>query len=210
MSEINNIILSKVLCILFSAKAGCGKTESANYVNNYLKEKYDLNGGVFPFAYGVKEASRLSFNWDGKKDQKGRALLQQVGAAGRAYDIDIWVRKAKERFYNSGAIIPDYMLVDDWRFPNEEIFMKKDPVMHVVTVRIESPTREILKGTPEYNDVSETSLQSATPILKLGLYDPGTQYSYCIGNTGKLEDLYSSLENIVDREIDKLNFVKGE
>ena len=66
----------KVICI--SAKAQHGKDTVANFMKECLeaKEKRVL---VTHYADLVKYGCKTFFNWDGQKDEKGRALLQYVG-----------------------------------------------------------------------------------------------------------------------------------
>jgi len=149
--------LAKIVCILISGKAGVGKSTCSGFMKEYLEEEgYKVFSGHF--AQGVKDVAKR-MGWDGIKDVKGRRLLQQVGSVGREYDKDTWCKE----LYMTTLVIsqrPDVILVDDWRFPNEAEFLKTINELHVVTIRIDSQDKEILKGTPEYKDTSETSLPS--------------------------------------------------
>ena len=71
--------MSKI--VLFSGKAGTGKTTASNYLL-YLAEK---NGYLLHFATMVKDIAKRYFWWDGVKDEKGRRLLQEIGRTGRNY-----------------------------------------------------------------------------------------------------------------------------
>jgi hypothetical protein len=191
---------------MMSGKAGTGKTESAKHINLYLNN-LNLSGNIFSFATGVKTCARDYYGWNGVKDERGRRLLQNVGRTGREYDEDIWVKKTLEAFEKSYDPIGDYLLIDDWRYPNELNKILTDPSMHVVTIRVESPERELLKpGSPEALDSSEMSLPSVTEMTTTELYFGKQGYKYAINNTGTLEDLYSTLDNIIEREIKKLQF----
>jgi hypothetical protein len=196
------MILSKTLAILFSGKAGVGKSRSAAYVVDYLSKTYNLEGYINPFAFGVKELAKKGYGWDGVKDTKGRKLLQDIGRIGREYNENIWVDKALQRFYSGETVFPkDFVIFDDWRFPNELIRLQKEPGFHIMTVRIESPEREILKGIKEYDDISENALPSVNFEEKLPEY-----YEHAINNTSSLDDLYSTLEYILDNEIEEIKF----
>jgi hypothetical protein len=206
------IVLSKYLGILVSGKAGVGKSTFSGFAVDYAKEHYNLtHSAIFPFAFGVKEAARNCFGWDGEKDDRGRVLLQNVGKVGRDYDINIWVKKLLDKFwgmlYNS-----DVMLVDDWRFPNEGQYLEiNEPAFEIVKVRIESPERESLKGKETYNDISETSLPSIEVDYNISYpyYTINNDYyNYVIANTGSLDDLNNIAKAIMDREINKLVFRK--
>ena len=201
------MILNKTLCILIAGKAGTGKTESAKFLDSYLSN-FQLKGGIYSFASGVKHCAREYYGWDGLKDERGRRLLQNVGRTGREYNIDIWVNKTLKSFHSSFDPVGDFMLVDDWRYPNELNKVLTDPSLHVITLRIESPMRELLKeGTPEAKDSSETSLPSVVGMLPVpGICNGLEGYRYIINNIGSKQDLYESLMIIADREIDGLKF----
>ena len=199
-------VVKKTLCVLLSGKAGVGKTTSAKYLKDYLETKYNLKGRIISIAGGVKQSAKECYGWDGVKDSRGRKLLQSVGRIGREYNEDVWIKKAYEEM-TSSEYPYDFIIIDDWRFPNEKNFLLSKEILHTITVRIEAPNREILKGTPEYRDTSEVSLPSVMLLEDKGIdWTAGLEYKYCLDNRGKLEELYSSLEILADREIDNLRF----
>ena len=153
--------ISKINVILISGKAGVGKTTLAMALKSHLRSKFPLvvKGS---FADGVKSAARNCFYWNGVKDSKGRSLLQGIGNLGRKFKEDLWVVDLIEKIMSySGHLPPDVLIVDDWRFPNEsEYFIRYPDEFKLITVRIISPEREILKGTEEYFDESEVSLDN--------------------------------------------------
>jgi hypothetical protein len=177
--------------VLFSGKAGVGKTTSACYASEYAYRKLFLNSKVFSFAHGVKECARNYFLWNGEKDAHGRDLLQRVGKFGREINPNNWVDYLLTDYYE----YPDINIgfVDDCRFMNE-IEVPKN-FLTVYTIRIESPEREILKGTPAYDDLSEISLPSGPNVL----------YDFIVWNTGTKEDLKKAIEQIVSIIVDKEN-----
>jgi hypothetical protein len=121
--------------------------------------------------------------WDGEKDDKGRKLLQNVGAVARTYNQDCWVIKAQqkiEKVYDS-YVNPMYVF-DDWRFTNEYWYFKNQDRFNVFAVKVSSPHRECLRGKPGYFDVSETDL------------DDFILFDDIAFNYGTLEDLKYSLE----------------
>ncbi len=73
---------------------------------------------VIPFAKGVKdEAQRLG--WNGKKDEKGRKILQYLGTeVCRNIDPDYWTHLWL-RTYNKESVGYDLVVCDDLRFENE-------------------------------------------------------------------------------------------
>ncbi len=154
------MIPKKPVVILFSGKAGVGKTTACNELENIIEKQFPkfLATKTFHFAHGVKKSASNGFEWDGDKDDKGRKLLQQVGQVGREYNKNIWARQCASQISDE---ILDFnliaALIDDWRFPNEFLYMMKSN-WNIFTVKINAERREILKGLPEYHDVSETSL----------------------------------------------------
>lgn len=185
----NDYPMNKVLLFLFSGKAGVGKTFSAQNVE-FIGGRAFYNVKTFSFASGVKKVAHI-MGWDGVKDAKGRCLLQRIGQAGRAYDPNMWVSATVNYIHNSRTIPYDIVCIDDWRFQNEYHYIKNtQPLFKVVSIRIESPEREVLKGTPEYDEISERDLDN------FELFD------YVIGNPeDNPQSLLDSLTNIVGTEI---------
>jgi DNA polymerase III delta prime subunit len=211
-------MLSKTLAILVAGKAGVGKTTSADCIKEYLVDRYGLSGIISPIAAGVKLVARRGFGWDGNKDIKGRLLLQEVGKAGRNYNQDLWIKSSLSYFYSSSPIIRDFVIFDDWRFPNELDYLSRDAGLSVLAIRIESPEREILRGLPAYDDVSETSLPSVEfsdkrLSYKFWLMKQPSFYKIVVNNNSSLKSLRSVLDGIMDGEISNLDLksrMKGE
>lgn len=106
------------MIIAFTGKAGSGKTTIANALakSKRLKERGILTN-VYSFASEIKRIARVEFGWDGQKDERGRRLLQLLGTeVGRAYDPDIWIKKAFNRIDKSIDMVS---IIDDCRFDNE-------------------------------------------------------------------------------------------
>ena len=217
MSETKRM-LSKTLAILVAGKAGVGKTTSADCIKEYLVDRYGLSGIISPIAAGVKLVARRGFGWDGNKDIKGRLLLQEVGKAGRNYNQDLWIKSSLSYFYSSSPIIRDFVIFDDWRFPNELDYLSRDAGLSVLAIRIESSEREILRGLPAYDDVSETSLPSVEfsdkrLSYKFWLMKQPSFYKIVVNNNSSLKSLRSVLDGIMDGEISNLDLksrMKGE
>jgi hypothetical protein len=182
--------LGKTICILVSGRAGTGKTESCIRMKSVFDER-GYSTIITNFAYGVKYVAKI-MGWDGKKDEAGRELLQGIGKLGRKYDPDCWVRLP---FVNVLPIQPEYpydvLFVDDYRFPNECDFIKKLGEYQVFEIRIVSPERECLKGTPAYDDISETSLPEYNER-------GNSRYFSVIYNNGTVDELSEKLEELVD------------
>lgn len=166
----------KTLCFLFSGHAGVGKTYCAKLLINLLKENR-ISCGYFPFAYGVKETANF-MGWDGEKHQRGRRLLQRIGQFGREYDPYMWVRSTMTRAEESIGYPYDAIVIDDWRFINEvEYIRSNEPLYKPITIRLGAPHREILKGTPEYNEISETELDEYYFDYKFYNTQDGPEYA---------------------------------
>ena len=76
---------TKPTIITFSGKAQHGKDASLEILKHHLEE----NGKtVMAIGYAdyLKEMAAANFGWDGKKDERGRSLLQNVGEAYRGKD----------------------------------------------------------------------------------------------------------------------------
>lgn len=144
----------KTKVILFSGKAGTGKTTSANILKSLVDDHFILVD-IDSFARGVKEAA-TKLGWDGNKDATGRKLLQDVGREGRERDPNTWVDQVISRSLH--PIPKDVVIIDDWRYPNELKRLRNNKMFDVISIRINAPDREILNGTSEANDSSETAL----------------------------------------------------
>ena len=163
--------------ILVSGKAGVGKTTLSKLLVDIITNSGNFTT-ILPIATGVKKCATDYFNWDGNKDSNGRKLLQGIGVIGRAYDPDTWIKYLLDTV-PTWIDKDDVIICDDWRFENEALYLEKYSYK-VFRIRVNAPSRESLKNTPEYNDISETSLPNeANPIF----------YDAFIDNEGSLEEL---------------------
>jgi energy-coupling factor transporter ATP-binding protein EcfA2 len=179
----------KTPVIVISGKAGVGKTTLANYLVKMAKESSN-EAVIIPFASGVKKIASLMY-WDGKKDESGRQLLINIGKAGRLYDKDVWAKIAFGPLLDSKIDLnTDFIIVDDWRFPNECEYVESNKEYRVFKVRVFAKDREFLKGTSQYFDESETSLP-----------EDFRQYNFCISNDGSLEMLQVKAKMLFDQVV---------
>lgn len=156
-SKVDKPNLTHTLCFMFSGKAGVGKSFTSDYAQK-LCDEAGLSTFKAPLAYFVKETA-LFMGWDGKKDIQGRRLLQSIGTAGRAYDKDLWVGACFNRIENQTGYPFDAIFIDDFRYNNEYNYVVDTQMLYkAIPIRVQAPSREILVGTPEYNDSSETEL----------------------------------------------------
>lgn len=183
---------AKMIVILISGKAGVGKTTTASI----LKEEFASQGKdvvIAPFAKGLKNVAR-SLGWDGKKDDAGRKLLIDIGRDGREYNKDVWVSMTYNKLLLEIPGYPqDIVISDDWRYPNEYDYLKNNPLYQIFRIRVYSPKREMLKGTPHYNDSSETSLPEAFSSTVRE-----SDYDVVLSNLGSMDDLKIECQKIVN------------
>ena len=185
--QINEWLFPKTTVILISGKAGVGKTTAARYIQEYLHSEVTGYSYITHFATGVKKLAFI-MGWNGQKDEKGRKLLQEVGNLGRCYRGDAWVDFMIRHLQGTvpGELL-DVIIVDDWRFPNESFyFFKRKDEYKVFTISVKSPPeRELLRGTEEWEDISETSL------------DNYKGFNYIVGNYGTMEVFEYDVINVL-------------
>lgn len=190
----NTLRTKKTTFILISGKAGVGKTTLANYLATKLSSIKGLDIMQVALADPIKVIARKEFGWNGIKDFKGRKLLQTIGTdCGRNYDENIWVKKMLDFVFTANIYPPHFVIIDDWRFPNEYFYIDDLTIHNVVTIRVEAPNREILKGTPEETHPSETSLPVVTYWTETNIYD------YVVDNSESFNELYRQGDQIVHR-----------
>lgn len=123
-----------------------------------LKIKYEKQNKkvlITHFAGLLKFICKQYFDWDGVKDDEGRALLQYVGTdVIRAKRPNYWVKFIKDilsMFKNKW----DYVLIPDCRFPNE-INWGED--WDTTSVRVERINFESPLAPAQQNHPSEIAL----------------------------------------------------
>lgn len=135
----------------------------------------------YPFARELKIIAAEHFGWDGKKDERGRMLLINIGRTGREYNINLWVDKVIDKIK---AELPALAVVSDWRFKNEfyrmvEVFGREN----VITVRV------VREGIQRIYDPSEMDL------------DDFQDFDCFVYNNGTLEELQTIVERYVEEYI---------
>lgn len=162
----------KIFCI--SGKAQHGKDTTAQFMLEALENK-GKSVLIFHYADLLKYIAKQYFGWEGRKDEAGRKLLQELGTdIIRKKNPDYWVMFAVG-FFRLFIDRWDYVLIPDCRFPNEIDVLKEAgfDVTHIRVVR-----RNFDNGlTPEQQwHPSEIALDHV--------------YSdYFIDNNGTLDDL---------------------
>lgn len=112
--------------ILISGKARSGKDTMAKALQDYFHNQNQACE-ICHFADELKTIAKDVFGWNGKKDDKGRQLLIDLGESARGYDEDFWVNHLKAKLVNQDTIY----IIPDCRYPNEiEAFKDYSPIIY--------------------------------------------------------------------------------
>ena len=112
-----------------AGKAGAGKSTVGRFLRSMISESF-----VLPFADEVKNVAKY-MGWDGKKNEKGRRLLQLLGTeCGRmCINTDLWVTRWLDTAYRHSYTGRRIIIADDVRFENEaEIIRRFGKVIHIL------------------------------------------------------------------------------
>jgi hypothetical protein len=153
--------------------AGSGKDTAAAIICKTSKHKQ------LSFATRLKDIC-LSLGWDGKKDERGRKLLQDMGMTFRDYHADTWINEIDKAIDKSGCYV-----FADVRFSNEADYIKNQ--LNGVIIRVVRPDLEITKT---HKHISEAG-QDQIPV------------DYDVLNDGSFEDLEKALELVINQEKSK-------
>ena len=169
--------------ILISGKAQNGKDTTASILKQTLVDNGD-RVLITHYADLLKYICTNYFGWDGKKDDKGRQILQYVGTdVIRKQNPTLWVEfVAMILKYFKGNW--DYVIIPDCRFPNEITRLRDEgfDTTHLRVVRsgFESPLTE-----EQQNHPSETALDNF-------------EADFVIDNNGSLEELEFKIDYLVE------------
>ena len=124
--------------IAISGYAEAGKDTVAQLIKKQLQDvKFNSRIAIIHYADMLKFVCRQLYDWNGEKDEKGRALLQTVGTdVVRAKNPNFWVEIVStiiEMFSKEF----DYFLIPDCRFHNEADVIKSK--FDVTTIRVIRP-----------------------------------------------------------------------
>jgi len=158
-----------------AGKAGSGKTTLANAIQRNVRRRGKCV--IIPFALPLKQIC-MQMGWDGKKDTRGRRLLQIVGtdAARNCISEDVWidkwlelVRKSKEIDFHTIVIAPDI------RFVNEVNVIAAQKYYHLIKVTgrkyEDVPTHESEQDLP--NDLFTHQFHNDKGIKDLNAFAKG-------------------------------------
>lgn len=127
------------MIIGLAGKAGAGKTTFAKMLMAESKRPCK----IVPYAYALKKIA-FDLGWDGKKDAKGRRLLQLLGTdiCRECIDDNYWIKKWLEQVENLPK--DTHVIADDVRFINEvECIVKHSGIVFNILGR-------------QYNDVDSS------------------------------------------------------
>jgi len=146
----------KAICV--SGKAGSGKDTFARMLRHRLENAKE-SVVTTHFGDAVKMIAKNIYDWDGKKDEDGRALLQFIGTdLVRKQEPDFWaefVARSIKLLSDDGNW--DYVLIPDWRFPNEAEVLERFGI-DVVTVRVVSTKNRRFMTNAQLDHESENAL----------------------------------------------------
>lgn len=176
--------------IIISGKAGSGKDMTAQFMKEEL-EKHGKKVLIIHYGDAVKWVLRDYFNWDGKKDEIGRTLLQTVGTdIVRARHPNFWtgivvgLLQSFEPYSNF-----DIALVPDARFPNE-VDIALANLQNCVAVRI---NRKNADGTEWINPTLTDTQRQHPSETSLDNY----AFDYIIHNDEGLDVLRESAHSVL-------------
>jgi len=206
---IYNMRTKKTVVILVSGKAGSGKTTVADKLIEKLKKIPSMDVMDYGFADPLKFIAKAYGGWNGEKDQKGRKLLQDIGRIFREYDKNIWVKHFLNQLDKQSGMFPkNFVIIDDWRFPDELSYLKTNPLLDIVTIRIFGRQGDL--SDDNWKDISENSLPEV-PYEALKFAHTGSPppsgYNITVDNSCDLELLDHKLEVIL-AEIEKQYIVE--
>ena len=175
--------------IVISGKSASGKDQLALYMKEEL-EKHGQKALIIHYGDAVKWFCRDFLNWDGKKDEVGRTLLQMVGT-----DI---VRAAHPNFW-TGIVVGliqafehykdfDVAIIPDARFENE-VNISLENLKNCVSIRIER-TQD---GKPYINPALTEDQQKHPSETSLDVF----AFDYVVHNDEGLEALQESAQAIL-------------
>lgn len=180
--------------IMISGKSMSGKDEVAKMLQEKLGKERTL---IIHFADLVKYYATQYFNWNGKKDEAGRNLLQEIGTTVMRGRYPTYWAEIVGKFIDAYTIPEhsffDYILIPDWRFINEyEVVYDYAAIQNneTITIRVErfvdnKPFVNPNMTLDQLNHISECELDNFA-------------FNWIISNSGTLEDLQDSVDVIFE------------
>ena len=176
--------------IILSGKSGSGKDMMANFMQEELA-KQGKKTLVIHFADALKWILRDYFDWDGKKDDVGRTLLQRIGTD---------IVRATHPGYWTGIVVGlieafepysdfDVAIIPDARFENE-VNIALQRLNNCVSVRIE---RKNADGTTWINPTLTEDQRNHPSETSLDVF----AFDYVIHNDEGLDLLRESAQTLL-------------
>lgn len=128
----------------------------------------------------IKEIASRGFDWDGRKDARGRRLLQEIGTVGRRYHPDLWLERLAARLLADAA---PRVVIDDLRLAREVAALER---LGFTCIRLDRPGAPAPSAGAERH-VHET--EGELDVLDLPVID----------NRGDFPALYEQVDALVAR-----------
>lgn len=175
--------------ILISGKSQSGKDTLGCYLRDILTQEHNQRVLVLHFADVLKYYLREYYNWDGRKDEHGRYLLQHLGTdTVRAKYPNYWAETVA-KFIAATSADWDYVIIPDARFLNEITVVKKyNP--NAVSVRVE----RYENGEPYRNPAMSEEQNNHPSECDLDDYD----FDWYVVNDGDCDDLLGSAVELLE------------
>lgn len=149
--------------VLISGKAEHGKTEFSTKLKEEL-EKQNYRVVITRFAYYLKDIATRYCNWDGKKDEAGRHLLQYLGT-------EVIRKELRKPLFHVSRICDDIeicqdcvdvVIIDDTRFHNEIYYTQAMFTDKVILTRVERLNPD---GTKYESSLTDEQKKHDTEVL---------------------------------------------
>lgn len=144
--------------ITISGKARHGKDTFADFLKQELTNS-GFSVCIFHYADLLKMICTNYFGWDGKKDEKGRAILQRVGTEKvRSVNENFWVEMASLIIHTVLKDF-DFIIIPDARFENEILYWQEHfPFEFSMSIKVIRTNFESELTSEQKMHASETAL----------------------------------------------------
>ena len=174
-------------------KAKSGKDTVAKMIQKNLIN-YNLRPCIMHITSPLYTYAKNYFNWDETKEEKPRALLQELG-------IEIIEQKLNKKYFLLNRLKEDIeilnnffdtFIIADTRLKKEYDYLK-ETYPNIVTIKIERNSYESNLTEKEQKHITETEIDSIN------------NFNYIIYNNSK-ESLKNQVNSIIENEIKGVNY----